>query len=505
MKRLFVCLLSLLMAFSVLSLAACGGKGQNNDATGDADSAATGGRNGSEQGTEEEITFPEKTYGYSDFRVLCTDQCVDYYDPDENEEDIVSRAAFRSNNLAEEKYQVEIVYKPMEGRSAGRDAFAAEVRTSSLDSGSTYDIVIGQTYYTMALALEGLYFNMASSPYIQLERPWYDKDLVNDNIMINNKLYAASGGYVVSQISTMMGIYYNKDFYRNYQLASVINGTDIYDTVRKGDWTYEIFYEMTTSVYEDADNDGKVSKGDIYGLIGNTHAPMCAMIGSDVPFTEKNEWGEVSTDHYYNQHLLDVFETYFNFYNKEESVYYIASDEDLIEAFCNAQALFCCHAVEYMAKTVVRDANVDYGVLPHPKFNSEQDSYYTNNIRWEVANIPKSCDTERAAILFDYLNYTYYKEFVPQFFDLALSTQAAPTPEDSEMMYLIRDCVRFDFATFYQSQIGLSYSDNIYIGVKSLIRSGNPGIANWWETNSELYQKSIQNLMDLYFYYLDED
>lgn len=514
MKRLLTGFLSALLLLSVLLLAACGGGSKDplphdSTAADEGDSNASGAvLPGDDTASEPgQVTFPERDYGMKPFRILCTTQCEEIYDPDpDNHETVVTGASFRCNSLAEETFGIELNFRAMEGRSVGRDAFSGEVRISSMDPSTTYDLIIGQTYYTMAIALEGLYFNMASSPYIRLNENWYDKELINDNIMINNKLYAASGDYVVSQISTMMGLYYNKTIYTNYHLEeTVMEGTDLYDSVRGRTWTYEKLKEMTVSVYEDEDHSGTVTSGDVFGFIGNTHAPQCALIGSDTPYTERDELGDISLDNYFNAHLVDVFDTYFGFFNNEQSVYYVASDEGLIETFCNSQALFCCHAVEYMAKEVVRGSFINYGLVPFPLYNEDQTSYYTSNIRWEIANIPKSCDTERAAILFDFLNYVYCTRFTPQYFDVVLSTQVSPSEDDTEMLQLIRDCVRFDFATFYQTQLGVSYSDNIYIDVKALIRRGDTGIASWWESNRETYRSALVDLMDLYFYYLDEE
>lgn len=458
---------------------------------------------GTQGSTDTEVVFAERNYQGAEYRILCTKQCEDLYITPETQGSTVKEAVYSRNMAVQDRYAVVLNYTAMEGRSSGREAFAAEIRRAVNSGDDCYDLIIGQTYYTMALALEGMYYNMSDSIYMNMDKPWYDGELVNNNIDIAGKLYAASGSFVISQTTTVMGLYYNKTMYNNYKCSEQLGGKDIYQLVNDGEWTYEIMSGMTKLIYEDSNYNDKADKEDVYGFVGNTHAPMCALVGSDTPITTRDDNGEVSLNNYYNDHLVAVFNTYLDFFNKEKSVFYVASDEDLIDFFSNSQAMFCCNAIEYLAKGNLRDSGVDYGILPFPKYDAEQESYYSNNIRWEVAHIPQVCDTERSAIIFEYLNYTSYNMLIPAYFGTVLQYQAVNSPEDSAMLTLIRDSVRFDFATFYQSQIGKGWDDNIYIGVKSLIRNNRSDLSAWWSSNKDLFEENFEDLIDTYKYFLE--
>lgn len=450
---------------------------------------------------EEGITFAERNYEGAEYRVLCTTQVDDYYVTPEDTKTVINEAVYNRNNDVQNKYGVTLSFNPLEGRSAGRDAFASEIRVSSQNE--AYDLIIGQSYYTMAMALEGMYYNFNDSEYLHLDQPWWDKELINDTVDIGGKLYAASGSFVVSQVTTMMGLYFNKTMYNEKQLSSFVEGEDIYQLVRDGGWTYEIMEKMVNSIYEDTNHNEQYDNVDVYGFVGNTHKSMCAMVGSDTPIVDKDDEGNMSISGYYDTHLVDVFDTYLKFFKENNHVFHTASDESVIEYFANSQALFGCMAVEYLASGTVRDSGIDYGILPYPKYDELQESYYTNSLRWEIAHIPATADVEKACIVFEYLNYSTYNNFIPQYYETVLSTQAIQAPEDAEMLALIRSTVRFDFATFYQSQIGNSYSDNIYIGVKTLIERGDSGISSWWDSNKQLYENKLEELVDLYLYYLE--
>lgn len=494
-KRLFSLLIALLMVTSAFLLAGCNKEPEtpvDTSNVGDVTDADTG------------IVFPSRNYGGEEFRILCTTQCHDLYKTDEEATTVIAQESLYRNLEVEDKYGVELTFTPMEGRSAGSSAFVTAIRTASMTNDTSYDLVIGQTYYTMALALEGLYYNMATSEYLNLDQAWYDKELVNDNIELGGKLYALSGSYVISQVTTAMGLYYNKTIFeaKGFQ-NDLLGGNSIYNVVKEGNWTYELMYQMVTQVYSDEDNSSSANANDIYGFVGNLHAKMCALIGSDTPFTTINEDGTLSVSGYYNDHLIKVFESYFTFFNDTDSVYFVGSDEGLIEFFANGQALFCCNAIEYLAQSVVRDSGIDYGVLPFPKYTADQTDYYTNNIRWEVAHIPAACDTERATIIFEYLNYLTYTDFIPVYFDEILALQVVPTQEDSDMLYMIRENILYDFTTFYQAQIGISAGENIYTGVRNLLNTQTKDIASWWSTNKDLYDQCLNDLVETYLYFLE--
>ena len=138
-------------------------------------------------------------------------------------------------------------------------------------------------------------------------------------------------------------------------------------------------------------------------------------------------------------------------------------------------------------------------------FDELQKDYYSNNMRWEIAHIPVAADFEYSAIIFEYLNYTSHQIVNPAYFETVLSTQAVQVPEDAEMLRLVRNNVRFDFATFYQTQLGSDYANNLYQGVVSLIRRGDADIASFWKANVGSYETLLEDLTDTYLYYLDEE
>ncbi len=492
MKRIIAILMVLLMSLALCILPAC-----NKDGGDDNTTVTTVDGDG-----EIEATFADRSYDGYEYKVLCTTQCEEFYVTPDATSTVIQENVVNRNITVQGKYGVTLSFNAMNGTSSGREAFAAEIRRASSAGDECYDLVIGQTYYTMALALEGMYYNMADSPYLNLDQPWYDGKLINDNINIAGKLFAASGSFVISQTSTIMGLYYNKTMFDENQCAELLDGKDIYTAVKDGEWTFEKLEQMTRLVYIDTNYNDKTDADDIYGFVGNIHAPMSALIASETPITTKDDLGDVYID-YYNEHLISVFETYFDFFNAEKSVTFVAADEALIDFFANSQSMFCCNAIEFLAKGSLGASGIDYGILPFPKYDEIQETYFTNTLRWEVAHIPSVCDTERAAIIFEYLNYSSYNTLIPAYFETVLQYQKAQSSEDAEMLQLLRDTVYFDFMVFYQTQVGVSSGNNIFTAVRNLINNKDKGIASWWDSNKGMYEEKFTELIDTYKYFLE--
>ena len=493
MKRFITLFLATCM---LLSLVACSnGKEDETDDVGNMTVAVT---EDAEKVYLENL--PERDYDGYEFMLLCTTQTENFYniDTDTMNDSGINKSVYERNIMVEDKYGVEFVYDSLSGNRNDQKAFASRVTNSAMAGAEGYDLVVAQCYYMLPLAASGILADLNTSEYLHWDMPWYSSD-INDNGIINGKLYGASGSYVMSQISYAMAMFYNKQFYANEKFEE----GDIYELVRNKQWTFEVFNKMSKNYYTDVDNSQDKNDGDIFGYVYNWHGIEASVVGSDVPIVEFDADGMPTIDNYYNERTIEVFNAYFDYYNYSKGVYggvNIYGDSKPTEVLGGGKALFASAQLGMMVDCAqLRGSEYDYGVVPMPLFDEEQENYLTYTMRWELFYIPTNVDFERSAIVLEYLNYTTDKVVVPEYWNEALSTQQANTEEDSEMLALIKDRLYYDFTSFYGMEMGGIYRDPAGNGgIITLIEQGNSKLSSWWNSNVDTFRTSLDSVIENY-------
>ena len=464
----------------VLPLAACGGK--------DDDGTQTTPPGQDSQGTGDTYldSLPSVDYDMYEYQVLCTTQTEGFYNVTVEDQDPVSSSVYERNAAVEAKYNVIFKYTSMDGNNTGKEAFATAIRTScQLDKG--YDLIVGQQYYCLPAATEGNLHDLATSQYLHWDEAWYSPK-INENASVNGKIYGASGSYIMSQISYAMATFYNKELW-----DALNTGDDLYQQVRDYEWTYEKLYEFTANYFTDTDQNNAKGDGDVFGYVYNTHGVAASIAASDTPITTRNADGSMTILDYYTPHLVSVFEDYFDYYNNSLGVYRRSDDFGPAIMLASGNAMFACAQLGVMNDcTELKNSSYHYGVLPMPLYDEEQSEYFTYTMRWELFYVPSNADLDRSTIILEYLNYTSEKYIIPAYWEEALTLRAADDEQDSEMMYIVRDALWYDFVTFFNHEIPMRDA------VASQINNGSTRLSSWWNSNKDILEANLQSVLEKY-------
>ena len=438
--------------------------------------------------------LPEKDYDGYEFTVLCTTQTENFYNVSEYNADLIESSVYSRNVTVKDKYNVDFWFESLNGNRGGMSDFQSRVRNATMSGSGGYDAVVAQCYYMLPLASEGHLRNLNDSDYFHFDMPWYN-DNINKNGVINGKLYGASGSYIMSQISYAMGMFFNKVYYENNQFED-----DLYELVRNKEWTYEKLYQMSADYYVDSNNNTVRDESDIFGYVYHLHGIEASIVGSDCPIVEFDSSGMPNIDNYYDQHLIDVFEDYFRYYNNSRGVWLNKPDAGPTTSLGEGRALFASAQLGMMVDCAqLRNSSYEYGIVPMPLYDTEQEDYFSYTMRWELFYIPSNVDFERSAIVLEYLNYTSEKIVVPAYWETALNERAADTSDDSQMLHLIKDTLYYDFASFFGMEMGGIYRDPTGVGgIPTLIENGNSGIASWWNSGKEKFSSSLDDIIKKY-------
>ena len=427
----------------------------------------------------------------AEYKMLISSQHETFYMQDAETGDIVESACFARNLSIEERYKCEILYVPMDGNASGKAEFQATVQNSiSAAQADAFNLVIGQNYYCLPLVSVGAYHNLRESDVIDFDADWAHT-AINNNGTVNGKLYGASGAFVISQLTHALALYYNKDIFEDYGFAEQY---DIYEIVRNGKWTYALFFEMVTA-FDDVD---ETSPSAVYGFDTFYHAAIGLHTGFGNNPIIKNAEGEYTLDNYYNTHLEDIYSKLRELYNDHAAV---ASEEDIAKVTNGDSGsrmdhlLFCMNYLHGALETAAfgKSESHELGILPAPKYDENQETYYTRIMRGDLYYIPKNADFETAALLTEALNYETYKIVYPEYWDKVVEFRAANTADDREMVQILAATVHSSFAEYYTYDLL-----DIHQRVGSEALNNASSMSVWWGNNQKLLGKKLEKLLETY-------
>ncbi len=353
-----------------------------------------------------------------------------------------------------------------------------------------YDLLLMSGTTLGSLATQGFLVDLTTMPYMDLSKPWYDQS-ANAALSIANKLHMTAGDLNVLDNQATWAILFNKN------LAEDIGTPDLYDMVLDGTWTLDALEEYATLASIDLNGDGAHNEFDQWGIQGEPFNTMALIQGAGAfPFgKDENDLPVITIQ---DEHFYSAFEKanavngnfdicmFVNNFTGYSDVW--AECMDL--AFTEGRVFFACVGLNRV--TLFREMEGDFGILPLPKYDEEQEKYH-DLISLGSANmisIPKTAsDLERTGIIVEALSAESKYTLTPAYYDQTLKTKSARDEESAAMLDLIFEARAFD--------LGLLYSLGGMFDVPgSLTQSGKTDLASSIESKMKGTQAAIDKLVD---------
>lgn len=300
-----------------------------------------------------------------------------------------------------------------------------------------YDAAMPFFMQCITLAQNGYLYNLQSSTlkqYIHLDMPWWDQNATKA-ASIGNKVYFTTGDISFMQKKTSIAVYFDKKM-----LAEKFPDTDLYDTVKRGAWTFDKMVEMSKAVTKDTDGDSKLTHKDTWGLVSSYSDPVYFYISSGGMFIDKdqNNLPKVS----YTSQDLDMLSNILKQFQSAEKWANFAQENDSddiwktsLDIFREGRALFRTSAFATSEK--LTDYNLEYGIVPMPKYEESQEKYYTPcaaSLAFGIAIPVSAPDPEFSAYMIEAMACEA-KNYIT---DAYIST-LAQSSDDKEMLDVIFD------------------------------------------------------------------
>ncbi len=432
--RLTSAFVSALLIFPVL-FAACTDVKQNESpvttaVSGETDETTDTGTGGKSQLYSDNL--PKRDFGGYEFRMVAylRDFNNSQHIVDDQNGEIYNDALYKRDLTVSERFNVK--FKETLSTAA---YCCTDVRKEILAGEDSYDVIFTNDMNAYYFVQENLIYNYDELQYIDLTKPYWDQSLLKYTT-INNKSYYAFGDFDVTFFDFTHVLIFNKQMVQDNSLE------DPFQLVKNGTWTFDKMAKMMSTVKSELDGDGVMTAADLNGYISVAKQvlPNFWISGGELTIKKDSDdlpyFAAINNERFINI-LNKVFEIMWdqgawcqtnasgNLWSETENI------------FNNNKTLFADETFFYLA--ALRNMNTDFGIIPYPKYDENQKSYYSRvEAGSKLAVIPiTNPDIERTGIILEALTCASANIVIPAYYENALKTRYARDIESSEMLDFI--------------------------------------------------------------------
>ena len=496
MKRTLAATMALLMLLGVV----CAAVGCSDPADGEDTSATTTAAGSADTVAEETVDDryddngylkddldPNLNFGGETVSIFAWEHTLPEFDVEEQSGNIVEDAVYNRNARTESRLGVELEFTITKGNNTTFKDFCQTLSNSISVSEGAYDLIGCYLRSAGVLTLEHYLVDLLEVDHLDFEKPWWSDSLLELNT-INDRLFFISGDIASTLIYQMMFIVYNND------LGEEFNLTNPQATALEGKWTQEMLIEMSKGIYSDLDQDGVKSENDRYGLFSITHPLLDIFyMGADMHYVVPNADGElVLSDDVLSDKSFAVIDRFNDLYHNTNDGFFIKTASATL--YAEGNSLFYNVSGQHLAQQF-RGSEINYSILPAPKFNEEQENYRTPvAFTHTMYCIPIDAkNTSKSGAVLECMASEAYRTVTPALFETSFKYQYSKNPYDAELFEIIRDNVVFDIGRPFFDSLGGDSSSPIRVW-RMQIENGNNTLSSAAKVQQRAWTKSLTNL-----------
>lgn len=398
-----------------------------------------------------------------------------YFFCEESSGDILETACFDRNLAVEEYLNIKLVNIgiPNPGTEA---RWASFIQSDIMSGDGAYDIVLNSWYLGIFEMVTGnMLFDWNDVPYIDLSKNYWNQTL-NETLAIQGVLFVAAGDYIPANSRCLV---YNKQLQIDYNLPN------FNEVVFSGNWTLDKFIEYSNAVTSDVDGDGKFTVADYYGFsLYCDYNLQEFFVAADMDTVYINEDGDLTITPL-NEKIVNLISKLRDFFAKDSVYTYHWRDAaELQMDFADGHTLFSDTSTDELEQ--LRTMEVDFGVLPIPKYDENQKNYVSLAGSYYLL-VPRSVkDIELVGKTAELLNHYSRKIYRPAYFDVALTGKYIRDNESEAVLEILFDTARYDAGFIYGAYNPFSYNM-----MQFLYSDSKAEVASYYRANIDRIQKSI--------------
>ena len=494
MRRTFSLLLALLLLLPLF--ASCSETGENSD-KGSTETTPADAAPAAEPEEEEpemslevaKLQYEDRDYSGYEFRIA--DRASgDWKTFDVFSEGItgetINDSVFNRNTVLEDVMNIKITEVPVDG-------VANTVKTSIVAMADDYDIFTDGLDALANLVPQHYILDFNTVETIHPENAWWDQGLYKD-------LSIGKGSYLMTGDISVMDNYGTWCYLFNKQLIQNLGLEDPYGLVDSGKWTLDKHNEMAKAATLDEDGNGKWTADDVYGFVTedyNTVAlwscfgyRICEKDENDLPYFTYNGENEITA----LMRVIDTQQGDFTNMGTKSTVtgggsFQLNTREN---QFATGKALFYYAGMRNV--TLYREADTDFGIIPAPKENEQQDRYYSS---YSFSNltayaIPTTVqDRAKIGDITEAMAHLSVYTLTPAYYDQTLIGKSTRDVESEPMIALIMATRNFDlgivfnWGSSFSNMMGMKDSSTVSSVIARGVKVANKSLEKFIEKLNE--------------------
>ncbi len=369
---------------------------------------------------------------------------VDYMVSEGETSNVLLDAVYRRNELLKEKYNIKFEQMKVTDLST-------TVRTQVMGQATDFDLIVSSSKILAQLAKDNLLLDLSSVERFDMTKSYWDSNAA-EQIKIGDKLYFTNSDFNVQEVAFV--VYFNKQLIEDQDLTSP------YEYMANNEWTIDNWANLVMAVGDDLDGGGEMTETDLYGTLYEYHNGRMFLYGAGVRATTNDEAGYPKVTLFENDKAVTVYEKCKAVFGSPSSwciEKMSATDtHGYTDRYDYARSLFCqdLYLFHYEGTNIIHqfaDMESEFGIVPFPKFDSNQEGYYSmypNNCA--MIAIPNSVkDLERTANIVEDLNYYSSLIVKPAWYDTLLHRRYVRDDESEASLDLILEGRVYDVGIMY--------------------------------------------------------
>jgi hypothetical protein len=351
--------------------------------------------------------------------------------------DILNDATYKRNIYLEENYGFTLK------AAYSSNIQLNEITTLILSGDDTYDAYFPMARTAATAATQGLLYNLKDLKYLNLDHSCWNS-MFNDALSFNHKLYYATGAITTNSYDAVRLFMFNKTLQNKYKLP------DPYELVRNGKWTIEAVNEMAVAAASDLNGDTVMGLEDQWGMAWQTSGGGMIFYyaaGENITTMDKDELPVISIG---SERSIKVYDRIVKMIS-DKNTFYIGSDADILTIFQESRSLFLTEVLDVVNR--LRPYDVDFGLLPLPKFDEEQEKYVQYVDGWCISPIVvpvNNTNLDRTGFIIQALAEASAQFLTGPYYDIALSRKALRDNESAEMLDIVVNNFVLENTDIYQ-------------------------------------------------------
>jgi len=380
----------------------------------------------------------EYDFGGEEFKIQIFENAAvrNNIDTPEQNGDMFNDALYKRNRTVEAKFNVkikEVVIGDFKNDQTRKVILTGDSTVFDMFDSRCPDVFINW--------VGGLTIPYDDLPVIDLAKPYWNIS-ANKTLTIGGNQYAAIGKFNISSYDISHALLFNKKLINDFMLENP------YTLVNEGKWTFDRMEEMMKAVIQDLNGDGIMDlKDDRFGYLTNPKQVLANFWISAGEFSVNKDEDDMPYVAIGGEKFLTVCDRVYSMLWDTGAFAFVEVEQDIppyaIEMFGNNQTLFLDTTLLLIES--MRSMEMDFGIIPYPKWNEQQENYVSRVEYYMVQQVPiTNADPERAGVMLEALNSESAKTIFPAFFETALKTKYARDDESAEMLDLILNTLVID-------------------------------------------------------------